>query len=162
MQLQFRAAPHAVAEAHLRAGGLQGLRPFAVGGQELMLALGGKQRIVPGLELVLVTGSVFGLGGRAALYGMPLASVDSFLLLGLTVQLHRRVQLAAHYLKQDGIVDAARFWPMHLSTHEFVLGLRYQKATGRSWLELGLIENSIHDANTPDFGVTVAWGVHGP
>lgn len=93
------------------------------------------------------------------LYGMPVSGLGKFLLLGINVQLRRNLSLAAHYLTQDGMVETPRFWPMHLSTHEFVLGIKWLPQRLRGWIfEAGIIENSIHDANTPDFGITLATG----
>ncbi len=96
---------------------------------------------------------------RRTLYGMPLASIGKFLLLGAGVHVRPNVALVLHWLIQDGMVETSRFFPMHLSTHEFVLGVKWAPRFWRGGMfELGIIENSVHDANTPDFGVTLAMG----
>jgi hypothetical protein len=95
--------------------------------------------------------------GSGSLYGMPLASINKMLMVGLEARIARRASLVFHYLNQDGIVEDAHYLPMHLSTHEFVLGVKWQpfRRLPALW-ELGIIENSVHDANTPDFGATLA------
>lgn len=124
----------------------------------LLVALSSNQHLVGPMALFAAAGLTFNaLPGK--LYGMPIAALGKFVVVGLNLQVAATVAVALHYLGQDGMVDSANFWPMHLSTNEFVLGAKWLPRWGRGWLfELGIIENSIHDANTPDFGVTLAMG----
>ena len=142
-------APALVGELHLQLPLGAVRRQFAAPGPPLLAALTLAHLVAAwGLMIAPVPGH---------LYGMPLTPAHKFLLVGLTTALGARISLAAHYLNQDGIVTDAHFLPMHLSTNEFVLGVLWRPPGVRCALfELGLIENAIHDANTADFGVSLA------
>lgn len=89
----------------------------------------------------------------AQIYGMPLSEVQKFLMLSVLFRVTQRVNLLCQYLNQDGIVEVADFSPMERTTHEFALGLQWAPwRRQNTLLELALIENTVHDANTPDFG----------
>lgn len=145
-----------VAELHLQLPLGDVRRQYAAPGPSLLMAITLGQPLAGWLQLTAASGLMVS-PRPGQLYGMPLTAVPKFFLLGLTAALGRRVAVAAHYLNQDGIVTDAHFLPMHLSTNEFVLGVLWRPPwTPRALFELGLIENSIHDANTPDFGVSLA------
>jgi hypothetical protein len=151
-----RERPVLTAELHLQLPLWSELQPFRAQGPTVLLALSTSQRLSGWLD-VFAAGGVMIAPNAGSLYGMPLAGLDKFLVLGLGLRLHERLRLALHYHNQDGIVEAPRFWPMHLSTNEFVLGLKWSpKIWPQGAFELGIIENSVHDANTPDFGGSLA------
>lgn len=154
-----RALPSLVqAELHLQLPLWPDAHGLRAPGPTVLLALSTSLQLIGRLEGFAAGGAILA-AGAGTLYGMPLSGLGKFLLLGLNLRLRSNLRLALHYLNQDGMVEAPRFWPMHLSTNEFVLGVKWAPRACRGWLfELGIIENSVHDANTPDFGVTLAMG----
>lgn len=99
----------------------------------------------------------------AEFMGFHLNETRKFLFSALEFRLAARVHLVLQYLNQDGLVETLATAPLNQTTHEFALGVlidlgsrsHSQKDTEQAsvWLlELGIIENGIHDANTPDFG----------
>lgn len=134
--------------------------PYRAPGPSFLLALSTDQALWRWLD-VMAAGGVIIAPAPGRLYGMPLASISKFLMLGAAFRLHRDLRLVVHYLNQDGMAESPQFWPMHLSTNEFALGLKWAPRAARRWAwELGIIENSVHDANTPDFGVSLAMSVY--
>lgn len=156
--------PHSLSQALLAELHLQlPLWPDSMGfrapGPSVLLALSTSHSLGARFDLFAAGGAM--LSPQASgLYGMPLSKLGKFLLVGAGLSLRPNLRLALHYLNQDGMVEAPRFWPMHLSTNEFVLGVKFgPRAFPAAVFELGIIENSVHDANTADFGVTLAMGI---
>lgn len=89
--------------------------------------------------------------GTYAVYGMVLSEVQKFLLVTLQMRLGSQAVLAIGYLNEDGRVERATFAPLNATSHEFMLGVRCV-AFNATW-EIGVIENTVHDANTADFGL---------
>lgn len=91
------------------------------------------------------------------IYGMQLSQLQKFVLAAVEWRLARPLSIVFHYLNQDGTVELATYSPLNSTTHEFVLGVKWAPGdTDNLLLELGVIENTVHDANTPDFGVHAA------
>ena len=89
--------------------------------------------------------------GTQAVYGIVLSEVQKFLLVTVQMRLWSQGVLAIAYLNQDGIAEKAAFAPLNATSHEFWVGVR-GVALGTTW-EAGIIENTVHDANTADFGL---------
>lgn len=125
---------------------------YATARTTLLADLAVQQPITRWLQLYVTYGLMLS-PGIAHLYGMPLSEVQKFLSLATVFRLATHWTLSVQYLNQDGSVETADFVPMERTTHEFGLGVKWAPgATDRWVLQAGLIENTVHDANTPDFG----------
>jgi opacity protein-like surface antigen len=92
------------------------------------------------------------------IFGIPTEKFQVFLMLGLEYRVSENVTFVFHFLYQARASSDHAFRLLSLPTHEFVGGLKWAPGgTHDRWIvELGLIENSINDANTPDFGMHLA------
>lgn len=94
--------------------------------------------------------------GIAPFYGMPMSEVQKFISLALVFRVGPDWSLVVQYLNQDGAIENALYTPMERTTHEFGLGAKWAPWHNNAYvIEAGLIENTVHDANTPDFGFTL-------
>lgn len=135
-------------------------RQFAAPGAELAASVAAGAPLLGPLALAAACGATTRFGGGET-YGMPLGAVQKHLFLGLTYALGRRWQLALQYLNQDGAVESPRYAPLDRTTHEFALGVR--ALVGRRWsFEVAVLENTVHDANTPDVGLAFGVGLVDP
>jgi hypothetical protein len=137
-------------------------RQFATDGMGLLLGLGIQQAVGERVALYASSGVVWA-PGTVAVYSIPLTTRQKFLSLGLAMSLTRHLRVVLQYLNQDGMADPFLFRPLNTTTYEFGVGVQWQPAFATHWLaEAGIIENGIHDANTPDFGVHLAIRTHRP
>lgn len=105
---------------------------------------------------VFVTYGLMLSPGIAPFYGMPMSEVQKFISLALVFRLAQNWLLSVQYLNQDGAIETAAYTPMERTTHEFGLGVKWAPWHNNAYvLEAGLIENTVHDANTPDFGFSL-------
>jgi hypothetical protein len=94
--------------------------------------------------------------GTGRMYGMPLSEVQKLLMLAMVFRVATHWTISAQYLNQDGSVEGPNFSPLEQTTHEFGLGFKWAPGADDRWIvQAGLIENTVHDANTPDFGFTL-------
>ena len=128
-------------------------RQFATENFAGLVGLALQQRVGTRLD-VLWGGGIIYSPGTQLVYGMELSWVQKYLFAGLGLALSPHWRIVLQYLNQDGIVERAVYRPLNATTHEFALGVQWAPRTALFWLfEFGIIENSIHDANTPDFGL---------
>jgi hypothetical protein len=128
-------------------------RQFASQSFEVLLALGAQQAVFSWLVVYMHLGSVFS-PTHQYVYGMELSYLQKFALLGMGFELSPSVRLVLQYLNQDGAVERPVYAPLSATTHEFAVGAQWvPRALPRLLVELGILENSIHDANTADFGL---------
>lgn len=91
--------------------------------------------------------------GEQRVYGIELALLQKFLLVSAQWRPLRQVAVVAQYLNQDGIAETYVARPLNQTTHEFALGVKLAPlGDDRLLIEAAVLENAVHDANTPDFG----------
>ncbi len=133
---------------------------YATDGLALLLALGAQQSLSARLTLYAHGGMVWAPGAKQV-YTIALTPRQKFLVLGVGLTLTDRLRVVLQVLNQDGMARSALFRPLCHTTYEFGVGLQIQPRLLGNWLmEVGIIENGIHDANTPDFGVHFALRHH--
>ena len=132
-------------------------RQFAARGAELLGGITAGAPLVGPLTLYGAFGATVVLWGHD-IYGFGRSAVQKFFFLALHCALGPRVQLGLQYLNQDGAVESSHYAPLDKTTHEFALGVR--ALVGAHWsVEFAVIENTVHDANTPDVGVVLGVAV---
>ena len=129
---------------------------LASGGWDFMLHTALQIPIADPIQIFAVIGLVLS-PGEELLMGVPTRHVQSVLLLGFEWRISPNLAFDFHFLRHDGVSKTDEFTPLDLAAHEFLVGFKW--APGRTddlVFELAVIENSIHDANTPDFGIHLA------
>ena len=92
--------------------------------------------------------------GEQQVYGLQLALLQKFLSVAVQWRPLASLAVVAQYLNQDGIAESCAARPLNQTTHEFALGIKVAPSGNeRLLIEAALLENSVHDANTPDFGM---------
>ncbi|MGE0432303.1 MAG: DUF3187 family protein [Planctomycetota bacterium] len=129
---------------------------LATGGWDFLVDVGLQLPIADPLQLFVVLGFIMSPGDDEAL-GIPTREFQTVFLIGFEWRIGVNVSFVFHFLRHDGVALPGNNEPLDLATHEFLGGFKW--APGRTdnlVLEFGVIENSIHDANTPDFGFHLA------
>lgn len=87
--------------------------------------------------------------------GIKLKRLRKIGIFNINWKLNKNLVLIYQYHRADSLVEnQSTFGILAKSTNEFYLGIRYLINEKQS-LELGVIENSVNDSNTPDFGFHV-------
>lgn len=130
-------------------------RQFATRRVTILADVALEQPVLPWLRLFVTYGLMLS-PGIAPFYGMPMSEIQKFISLAVVFRPARDWSIAVQYLNQDGAIENALYTPMERTTHEFGLGAKWAPwHTDTYVLEAGLIENTVHDANTPDFGFSL-------
>ncbi len=90
--------------------------------------------------------------GQEVVLGIPTRAIQMFFFLGIEIWLERNVTFEFNYTLHDGVAQHEEFGALHKSAHEFALGFKWAVQEDVI-IEFGIIENSVNDFNTPDFGV---------
>ncbi|RYF10750.1 MAG: DUF3187 family protein [Deltaproteobacteria bacterium] len=144
-------APRLMLEAALKLPIGSMARQFATDNVALLTGLALQHAASARLDVALGGGIVLSPGSQRV-YGIELSWLQKYLFAGVGLTLSSAWRLVFQYLGQDGIAERASYRPMDNTTHEFALGVQWAPASFYL-VEAGLIENAIHDANTPDFGL---------
>lgn len=128
---------------------------FATPGFDALGALAVQLPLNENFQFFAVIGAVFSPGD--VIFGIRLVEWQKFFLLGFEIRPASNFTIVFHYLYQDGVAKDRHFDPLWRSTNEFVAGIKWAPdGTDATLIEFGLIENAIHDANTPDVGLHLA------
>ncbi len=90
--------------------------------------------------------------GQEVVLGIPTRAIQAFFFFGIEIWLERTVTLEFGYTLHEGVAKSTDFGALHKGAHEFALGFKWA-VQDDVVIEFGIIENSVNDFNTPDFGV---------